>query len=201
MLRQGTLRVELLGADGHALLLYRVGVGQSCVLTTACLFAQEEYGAEGRAERTPVGDLLPAAAFHALLGESPEFRAFVMRGFGSRMATLLRRIEELSFRSVDRRLASLLLARGPTLTATQAEIAVEIGTAREVVTRRLAVLARNGLLSMGRGAIRMREPTHFGGWRPAPRRDDVTDGPGLDVPNRGSRNGWSVFDDPQYWPT
>jgi CRP/FNR family transcriptional regulator len=155
LLRGGRVRVDLVAEDGHALLLYRVGPGEACALTTACLFAQEEYSAEGRAETPLTGALLPAAAFHALMGESAAFRRFVLAGFGARMAALLARIEDLSFRPVDARLARLLLERAPLLAATQAEIAAEIGTAREVVTRRLGALARAGLVELARGGVRV----------------------------------------------
>ncbi len=158
LLQQGSVRVELLAPDGHALLLYRLGPGDACALTIACLFAQEAYGAEARAETAIAGRLLPAAAFQALMADSADFRAFVMAGFGARMAALLERIETLSFRPVDARLAALLLARGPVLAATQAEIAVEIGSAREVVSRRLAGLARLGAVELARGEVRVLDP-------------------------------------------
>lgn len=157
LLREGRVRVELLAEDGHALLLYRIGPGEACALTTACLFAEEAYSAEGRAETPLAGALLPPAGFHALMAESAEFRRFVLAGFGARMAALLARIEDLSFRPVDARLARLLLGRAtPLLEATQAGIATEIGTAREVVTRRLAALARAGLVEVvARGGVRV----------------------------------------------
>jgi len=154
MVGAGSIRVDLVAEDGHALLLYRVGPGEACLLTTACLFAGDAYAAEGRAETAIEGLLLPRAAFDALVADSPAFRALVLAGFGHRLASLMTRIEALSFRSVDRRLAEALLARGGAeVAATQAELAVEVGTAREVVTRRLAALAREGLVALGRGSV------------------------------------------------
>ena len=65
-----------------------------------------------------------------------------------------RPIEELSFRSVDARLAAYLADRaGGTVAATQQEIATDIGTAREVVSRRLAAFAKGGLVRTERGAV------------------------------------------------
>lgn len=154
MLGTGTVRVDLVAEDGHALLLYRVAPGEACLLTTACLFSGEGYAAEGRAETAVEGLLLPRAAFDTLIAESAPFRAFVLAGFGQRFAALMARIDALSFRSVDRRLAEALLARGGAqIDATQAELAVEVGTAREVVTRRLAAFARDGLVALGRGTV------------------------------------------------
>lgn len=156
MLGAGTVRVELVAEDGHALLLYRVAPGEACLLTTACLFSGEGYAAEGRAETAVQGLVLPRAVFDALIAESAPFRAFVLAGFGRRIAALMARIDALSFRSVDRRLAEALLARNlPELAVTHAELAVEVGTAREVVTRRLNAFAKEGLVALGRGSLRV----------------------------------------------
>jgi CRP/FNR family transcriptional regulator len=159
MVGTGTVRVDLIAEDGHALLLYRVAAGEACLLTTACLFSGEAYAAEGRAETAVEGLLLPQPAFDALVADSAAFRRFVLAGFGARIAALMARIEALSFRSVDRRLAEALLARGSAeVAATQAELAVEVGTAREVVTRRLNALAREGVVALGRGTVALRDP-------------------------------------------
>lgn len=158
MVGTGTVRVDLIAEDGHALLLYRVAAGEACLLTTACLFSGEAYAAEGRAETAVEGLLLSQPVFDALVAESAPFRRFVLAGFGARIAALMARIEALSFRSVDRRLAEALLARGGAeVAATQAELAVEVGTAREVVTRRLNALAREGLVALGRGTVSLRD--------------------------------------------
>jgi CRP/FNR family transcriptional regulator len=156
LLTEGTVRVELVAEDGHALLLYRLVPGEPCLMTTACLFAGEGYAAEGRAESPVAGLLLPPAAFAALVTESAAFRAFVLAGFGHRLAALMARIEALSFRSVDRRLAEALLAHpAGEIATTQADLAVEVGTAREVVTRRLNAFAKEGLVALGRGSLRV----------------------------------------------
>lgn len=154
LLRNGRARVDLIAEDGHALLLYRVGPGEACAITTSCLFAGEAYAAEGTAETDCEGLLLPAPLFSRLVEESASFRTFVLAGFATRLGALMARIEDLSFRSVDSRLAAYLLGRAPgRVVATQQEIASDIGTAREVVSRRLAAFARAGLVLTERGAV------------------------------------------------
>jgi CRP/FNR family transcriptional regulator len=154
LLRTGRARVDLIAEDGHALLLYRVEPGQACAITTSCLFAEEPYSAEGTAETECEGLLLPAPLFARLVEESAAFRTFVLAGFAARLGALMGRIEDLSFRSVDARLAGYLLDRAPgTVAATQQGIASDIGTAREVVSRRLAAFARAGLVRTERGAV------------------------------------------------
>lgn len=154
LLRTGHVRVDLVAEDGHALLLYRVGPGEACAITTSCLFAGETYAAEGTAETACEGLLLPAPSFARLVEQSAAFRTFVLAGFAARLGALMARIEDLSFRSVDARLAAWLLARAPgPVAATQQEIAADIGTAREVVSRRLAAFAKQGMARPERGAV------------------------------------------------
>ena len=154
LLRTGRARVDLIAEDGHALLLYRVEPGQACAITTSCLFAGEAYSAEATAEMDCEGLLLPAPLFARLVEDSASFRAFVLAGFAARLGALMARIEDLSFRSVDARLAAYLLDRAPgTVAATQQGIAADIGTAREVVSRRLAAFAKAGLVRTERGAV------------------------------------------------
>lgn len=154
LLGRGQARIDLIAEDGHALLLYRVAPGEPCAITTSCLFANEPYSAEATAEAECEGILIPAALFSALVQDSPAFRSFVLAGFAARLGALMGRIEDLSFRSVDARLASYLLGRAPGRVATtQQEIAADIGTAREVVSRRLAAFAKAGLVRTERGAV------------------------------------------------
>jgi CRP/FNR family transcriptional regulator len=159
LLRSGRARVDLIAEDGHALLLYRVEPGQPCAITTSCLFAEEPYSAEATAETDCDGLMLPAALFTALVQDSAAFRTFVLAGFAARLGALMGRIEDLSFRSVDARLAAYLLERTPgTVAATQQEIAADIGTAREVISRRLAAFAKAGLVRTERGAVTPLDP-------------------------------------------
>jgi CRP/FNR family transcriptional regulator, anaerobic regulatory protein len=154
LIEQGSVRVDLIAEDGHELLLYRVGPGESCAVSLACLFGSEPANAEARAETALAGRLVPPAAFAELAAESPAFRAHVLKGFGARLTALMARIEELSFRPVDQRLAAFLLARAPgPIGATHEAIAREIGSAREVVSRRLAALARRGAIAVARGEV------------------------------------------------
>jgi len=83
LLRAGRARVDLIAEDGHALLLYRVAPGEACAITTACLFAGEPYSAEGRAETSCEGLLLPAPLFARLVDQSAAFRSFVLGSDGT----------------------------------------------------------------------------------------------------------------------
>ncbi|MFO1037274.1 MAG: Crp/Fnr family transcriptional regulator [Geminicoccaceae bacterium] len=157
LLTRGTVRVQLVTSTGHQILLYRVEQGETCVLTTSCLIAHEAYGAEGVAETDVAGLGLTPALFERLLAESNEFRRMVFTDFGRRLADLMVLLNEVAFRRMDARLADWLVQtaarEGTTLRHTHQDVAVELGTAREVVSRQLKEFERDGLLSLARGRI------------------------------------------------
>lgn len=163
LLLHGTVRVELITPSGHQLLLYRVAPGQSCVLTTSCLLAHETYAAEGVAETEIAGLGLSPALFEQLLANSAEFRRLVFTDFGHRLADLMSLLNEVAFRRIDARLADWLVQRldlqGPTIRQTHQEIATELGTAREVVSRQLKEFERHGYLALARSQIDVLEPS------------------------------------------
>lgn len=157
ILLSGQLRVRKLGENGREIVLYRVEPGETCIITTACLMAETGYDAEGIAETDIEAQALPMRAFKDLLAQSASFRAFVFRAYGTRLADLLMLIEEVAFGRIDRRLATHLLERGrgrPEIRITHQDLAMELGTAREVVSRQLKDFEHHGWLTLARGAIR-----------------------------------------------
>lgn len=155
LLLAGTVRVQQLSETGREIVLYRVNPGETCVLTTACLMAEEEYTAEGIAETQVTAVAIPRAVFDEALGASAEFRKFVFGAYARRIADLFLTIEDIAFRRVDIRLAQklLALAREGRVRATHAQLATELGTAREVVSRQLAEFQRRGWVGLARGEI------------------------------------------------
>lgn len=153
----GAVRMQLIGAGGRAMVLFRVEPGEACVLTTSCLLSHKPYPVEGVTEGEVEALLLPVAAFHGLMGRSEAFRRAVLADFGERVGDLLLAIEASVFERVEQRLARALLARADRDLArlTHAELAEEIGSAREVVSRQLARFARRGMVDLHRGEIRL----------------------------------------------
>jgi len=157
----GSVRVQKSAASGREIVLYRVEPGQSCILTTTCLINAERYTAEGVAETDVFGVIVPRALFHDLLGRSEAFRAFVFSAYATRLADLLTLIEEVAFGRIDMRLAAFLLEHAETdgcLKTTHQDLATELGTAREVVSRQLKEFERRGWLTLSRGRIELRQP-------------------------------------------
>ncbi len=156
ILLDGQVRVQKVGENGREIALYRVSPGETCVVTTVCLMTERDYDAEGVAESDIIAQAMPLATFRALLARSEAFRDFVFRAYGTRISDLLLLIEEVSFGRIDQRLAACLLERASVageLVATHQEIAAELGTAREVVSRQLKEFEHRGWLGLARGHI------------------------------------------------
>ncbi len=161
----GRVRVALLAENGREVTLYHVLPGSSCVLTTACLLGASHYPAEGVTE-TPVEALLiPSAAFNQGLHGSAAFRDFVFDNLGRRFAEVLARMEDLHFGDIDKRLARCLLALPRTdggLNITHQQLATELGTAREVVSRHLKYFEERGWVRLSRNRIEIRDAGALG---------------------------------------
>ncbi len=159
----GSIRVQKVAENGREIVLYRVERGQSCVLTTNCLIANDVYSAEGITENPVTALVLPAGIFRQLLARSEGFRDFVLSAYATRITDLLMLIEEVAFGRVDVRLAGWLAAHGREIKITHQEIAVELGTAREVVSRQLKEFERRGLVTLHRGRIEVLDPATLRG--------------------------------------
>jgi CRP/FNR family transcriptional regulator len=101
--------------------------------------------------------LVPPDVFHAALAE-PGFRQFVMQQFVQRLSDLLSLVHAVSTHRLDQRLAARLLAHGPDCTLTHQQLADELGSVRELVTRMLHHFVEEGWVSVERGHIRILEP-------------------------------------------
>ncbi len=156
LLLDGSIRVQQVSESGREIVLYRVAAGQSCALTTACLMGHDDYQGEGVAETRVEAVAIPRATFDDLIASSPVFRRFVFTAFSARITDLFRVIDEIAFSRIDVRLAQKLLqlknAKGE-IAATHQQLAVELGTAREVVSRQLNEFQRRGWIKSGRGVI------------------------------------------------
>ena len=152
---QGTVRVQLTAASGREVTLYRISPGGSCILTTSCLLSQENYPAEAIAESEVVAVAIPNVVFQSVLERSARFRQLVFNGFSERLRNVIVKIEELAFTAIDSRLARLLLEldeKGID-NITHQVLSVELGTAREVISRHLKRFEQQGWLQLGRRQV------------------------------------------------
>jgi CRP/FNR family transcriptional regulator len=149
---KGSIKVTKLG-EGRELQLYRVAPGESCVLTSSCLVGNSDYPASGMTETATRLLVLPRETFDALMACHAPFRQYVFGLFAERLADLMGLVEAVAFHKLDRRVAGVLLGRGRTLSITHQQLADEIGSVREIVTRVLRGFADEGWVRLGRGSI------------------------------------------------
>ena len=149
---RGAIRVIKAAPNGRELPLYRVTPGETCVISSSCLLGHTDYNARGVTEEETELLLLPRTEFESLLAHEP-FRAFVFQLFSERIAELMQLIEEVAFRRLDQRLAALLLGHGHVVRATHQQLADELGSVREMVSRLLKGFASQGLVTLGREQI------------------------------------------------
>ena len=151
----GTVRVQLTSTSGRAVTLYRIDPGESCVVTTSCLLNGDNYPAEAIAESDVEAFVVPTDSFHKALGCSPGFQQYIFGGYSASLTNIIAKIEQLAFVSVDARLSSalLLIDENGENRVTHQELASELGTAREVISRRLKRFESEGWIRLARGQI------------------------------------------------
>lgn len=155
MLLSGSVRVAKTGANGRELQLYRVLPGESCIITSSCLLGEAAYPARGVAESDLAAVVVPRALFTQLIEQHSPFRAVIFGLFGERLAELMQLVEEIAFRKLDQRLAALLLAKGETVNATHQNLADELGSVREIISRLLKSFEGQGLVALKREQIQI----------------------------------------------
>jgi CRP/FNR family transcriptional regulator, anaerobic regulatory protein len=154
LLLEGKVKAQLLSENGREIVLYYVSPGDSCILTTSCLLGGNDYPAEGISEGKVTAFLITATAFQRCLDHSAFFREFVFNNFSNRLAHVLSRMESVLFAGIEQRLAKTLLTDNePVITKTHQELATELGSAREVISRHLKRFESQGWVKLNRGTI------------------------------------------------
>ncbi|MBI2748133.1 MAG: Crp/Fnr family transcriptional regulator [Burkholderiales bacterium] len=151
----GEVKVSRHSSDGRSLELYRVVPGELCLASSASLFRSQPLSAHAIATKPTTLLLIPPAVF-AIWLETPVFRDEVLGLFAERMADLTGLIDAVAFQRLDQRLAAALLGRGSDLALTHQELADELGTVREMVSRLLRRFERDGLVELARERIQIR---------------------------------------------
>ncbi len=150
----GEVQVARGTPNGRAIELYRVQPGEICVVSAACLFGQTALAAHGVALRASRLLLLPAPLFLRWSSHEP-FRRHLFGLFAARMADLIALTEAVAFQRLDQRLAAALLGRGAVLHVTHQQLADELGTVREIVTRLLRRFEQSGWVALGRERVQV----------------------------------------------
>ncbi len=157
LLTQGTIRVIRPEVD-RELVLYRVQPGGCCAISVSHLLGDTRFRARAVVESAIQGAALPQPLFREMIEQSPSFCHFVMRGYSDRLVQLLDLIGRITTMRLDQRLARLLVSRGPVIHTTHFQLADELGSVREVISRILKDFEAKGLIKVERGKIEVIDP-------------------------------------------
>lgn len=156
LLLSGVVRVYKIGETGREITLYRFGLGESCILSANAIMSQKSFPAIATVEEDAEAVMIPADVFRAWVNKYELWREFVFDLLSERLSTVMTVVDEVVFKRMDRRVASLLLNQAKVqnpMRVTHQEIAAELGSSREVISRILEDFSKEGLIESGRGTI------------------------------------------------
>jgi CRP/FNR family transcriptional regulator len=154
----GTIRVYRIGESGREITLYRFSSGEGCVLTADSILGAKLFPACAQVEDEVEAVFIPAAVFDDWLARSPQWRAFVFEAMSRRLLSLMETLDDVAFGRMDARVASLLsrAAGGKSsVRMTHQEIADELGSSREVISRILEDFQSRGVIRLLRGSVEL----------------------------------------------
>ena len=159
----GQLRVFTLSDNGREMTLFRTGPGDTCLLSIACQIKHQDFPALAQIENEATLFMVPIPIYHQVLAEHPAWKDYIILTLFGHLTSTMLTLEAVAFNRTDRRLAEWLIrhqpSRGRTIRCTHEAIAIELGTAREVVSRLLGDLKNQGAVALGRGRIEILQPS------------------------------------------
>jgi len=162
LLTSGSARVFKLAESGREITLYRIEPGECCILTASCMLSRRAFPANAAVDSDLDAVLVPESQVLKWMGSSKSWQQFLWNLLAERLADVIGLVEEVAFRRMDQRLAEYLAEhardKGPVLQATHHQIAADLGTSREVVSRMLKDFELRGLLRLSRGRIELADP-------------------------------------------
>ena len=158
MVKDGQLRTYILSEEGREITLGRLFSYDVSLLSASCVMPDMQFNVMIEAEKDTCFWSIPACLFKNLMEESAQVASFANSLISSNFSELMWLMEQIMWKSFDKRLASFLLEEqrlegDGELKITHEKIANHMGTAREVVTRMLRYFQSEGMVRLTRGAI------------------------------------------------
>jgi CRP/FNR family transcriptional regulator len=156
-LLKGQLRVLREDAEGHELLIYYIRPGETCAMSLTCCSGNAVSNVRAVAEEDSELLLLPIQIIDDWTTKYPSFKSFILKTYQKRFEELLNTIDSIAFHNLDDRLSQLLKQKsekeGSELKTTHQELANQLNSSREVISRLLKQMERKGKIEMGRNKI------------------------------------------------
>ena len=157
-LLEGQVKVFSSAGNGREILLYRIRPGETCILSTNCMMGSQYYPASAKTETYCRALSVPVSSLREAMGKSPLVNLLLMDNLSRRIGCLIELVSEIALERLDVRLARHLLqlcADKQEVNTTHEDLAKEIGTAREVISRQLRKFEDEGWVETTRGRIRI----------------------------------------------
>ena len=158
LIQSGQLRVYTLSSEGREITLYRLFDHDICLFSASCVMPNIQFEVIIEAEKDAEMWVLPSCLFKDLMEESAVVANYANQLISSRFSEVMWLMEQIMWKSFDKRLASFLLEESvleasTSLKITHEKIANHMGTAREVVTRMLRYFQSEGMVKLTRGTV------------------------------------------------
>ncbi len=163
MVEAGRLRAYILSGEGREITLYRLLERDVCLLSASCMMRGAQFDVAVEAERDSTLWVIPSETYRQIMANSAPLANYTNELMAGRFADVMWLMEQVMWKSMDRRLAAFLLEEAAleeteVLPLTQERIGAHLGTAREVVTRMLRYFQGEGLVKLRRGAVELTDP-------------------------------------------
>jgi CRP/FNR family transcriptional regulator len=160
LIMSGSIKILREDSDGKELLIYHVRQGQTCAMAITCCMGDAKSNIRAVAEEDCTLIAVPTQVMDEWSTIYPSWKHFIMRSYQSRFEELLQTIDSIAFQKLDDRLEKWLIERAghgvnKIIHATHSEIANELHSSREVISRLLKKMESQGILSLGRNKIEM----------------------------------------------
>mgnify|MGYP000075315570 CR=1 FL=1 len=157
LLLKGQLRILREDDEGNELLLYYIRPGETCAMSLTCCSGNAVSNVRAVAEEDTELLLLPIQIIDEWTTKYPSFKSFILKTYQKRFEELLNTIDGIAFHNLDDRLSQLLKQKsekeGSELKTTHQELANQLNSSREVISRLLKQMERKGKIQMGRNKI------------------------------------------------
>jgi CRP/FNR family transcriptional regulator len=160
VIRSGQLRAFILSNEGREMTIYRLFERDICLFSASCMLKDIQFEVSIEAEKDSELWVIPSNIYKNLMDRSAAVANYTNQLMASRFSEVMWLIEQVMWKSFDKRLAAFLLEESSvessdTLRITHDKIAAHMGTAREVVTRMLRYFQSENMVSLARGEIQI----------------------------------------------
>jgi len=160
VIKSGQLRAYILSEEGKEVTVYRLFERDICLFSASCIIASIQFDLIIETEKDAELWVIPADIYKSLMLRSVDAANYTNQIIASRMSDVVWLVEQVMWKSFDKRLAEFLLEesaieQSDQLQITHDRIASHLGTAREVVTRMLRYFQSEGAVTLSRGSINL----------------------------------------------